>query len=308
MLLISAAPITVFMNSVRIAVAGIIVQYWGLDWLEGFTHFFEGWVIFIACILILFALARIMLIFNREKMGLAEALDLDTDGLAAQAARLRFVQASPAMITAAVLMMGASLGWQAMPERGTTHVARDSFALFPRQFGDWHQVGPKRLLSPDVARTLAADDYHAIMLRRSEAEPTVEFFAAWYADQSEGGVHSPEICLPGGGWEIAWLERSDLTQAMGSDTPYNINRAIIQKGETRMMVFYWFDQKGRKIAWDMAAKYWLLIDGIKTGRTDGALVRLTTVIQPDESDTAAEARLMQVLRQVDPRLSNFIPD
>jgi exosortase len=45
-LLISAAPITVFMNSLRIAVAGIIAQRYGTDWLEGFTHFFEGWVIF----------------------------------------------------------------------------------------------------------------------------------------------------------------------------------------------------------------------------------------------------------------------
>jgi len=76
-LLISAAPITVVMNSVRIAIAGYIVQYWGLDWLEGFTHFFEGWVIFLACILILFLLARVMLFFNAQKMSLPEALDLD---------------------------------------------------------------------------------------------------------------------------------------------------------------------------------------------------------------------------------------
>ena len=306
-LLISAAPITVFMNSVRIAIAGVIVQYWGLDWLEGFTHFFEGWVIFIACILLLFLLARIMLFFQPRKMGLAAALDLDTDGLGTQAARLRFVQASPAMITAAVLMMGAAIGWQAMPERGTTQVARDNFVLFPRQFGDWDQVGPKRLLSPDVAETLAADDYHAITLRRSASEPTVEFFSAWYTDQSQGGVHSPEICLPGGGWEIAWLERSDLTAAMSSDVPFNVNRAIIQKGETRMMVYYWFEQKGRKIAWDMAAKYWLLVDGVRTGRTDGALVRLTTPIDADETDAAADARLMDVLRSVDPALPRFIP-
>jgi exosortase len=53
-LLISAAPITVFMNSVRIAVAGIIAQEYGTDWLDGFTHFFEGWVIFITCVAILF--------------------------------------------------------------------------------------------------------------------------------------------------------------------------------------------------------------------------------------------------------------
>jgi exosortase D (VPLPA-CTERM-specific) len=306
-LLLAAAPITVVMNSVRIALAGWIANTWGAQHLEGFTHFFEGWVIFIACILILFLLARVMLFFNARKMGLAEALDLETDGLLTQAARLRFTQASGAMITTAVLMTCAVLSWQAVPDRSGLAVTRDSFRLFPRTIGEWRQDGPPRQLSESVAQVLGADDYHSIQLAKPGAAATVEFFSAWYADQSHGGVHSPEICLPGGGWEIAWLERTDLTSEMGWDTPFRINRAIIQKGETRMMVYYWFDQKGRKIAWDMAAKYWLLADGIRTGRTDGALVRLTTPIVPGESDAAAEARLKEVLHDVLPHLPRFLP-
>ena len=101
---------------------------------------------------------------------------------------------------------------------------------------------------------------------------------------------------------------ADLTAAMGSDVPFMVNRAIIQKGRTRMMVFYWFEQKGRKIAWDMAAKYHLMVDGIRTGRTDGALVRLTTPILQGEPDSAAEARLMDMMREVAGPLPRFIPD
>lgn len=306
-LLISAAPITVFMNSVRIAVAGVIVQYWGVDWLDGFTHFFEGWVIFIACILLLFLLARIMLFFNKEKMGLAEALDLETDGLVEQAGRLRHTRASTAMIASALLMVGAALAWQAMPARGGADVARDSFTVFPRQLGDWHQQGRPQRLSDSVATVLGADDYRSVSFGHADQPHTVEFFSAWYADQSQGGVHSPEICLPGGGWEIAWLERSDLTDMMGWDTPFMVNRAIIQKGETRMMVYYWFEQKGRKIAWDIAAKFWLLYDGVQTGRTDGALVRLTTTIGHNETDADADARLKDMLREVMEPLPRFIP-
>ncbi|MEM9636059.1 MAG: VPLPA-CTERM-specific exosortase XrtD [Pseudomonadota bacterium] len=306
-LLISAAPITVFMNSVRIAVAGVIVQYWGVDWLDGFTHFFEGWVIFIACILLLFLLARIMLFFNKEKMGLAEALDLETDGLVEQAGRIRHTRASTAMIASTLLVVAATLAWQAMPARGGTDVARDSFTVFPRQLGDWHQQGRPQRLSDSVATVLGADDYRSVSFGQADQPHTVEFFSAWYADQSQGGVHSPEICLPGGGWEIAWLERSDLTEVMGWDTPFMVNRAIIQKGETRMMVYYWFEQKGRKIAWDIAAKFWLLYDGVQTGRTDGALVRLTTTIGHNETDADADARLKDMLREVMGPLPRFIP-
>ena len=306
-LLLAAAPITVVMNSIRIAIAGVIVQRLGLDWLEGFTHFFEGWVIFLACILILFALARIMLFFNHEKMSLAEALDLETDGLLTQAARVRFTRASTSMITAAILMVGATLAWQVVPDRGVSTVARDNFSMLPRKFGDWSQVGAPRKLTARVESVLGADDYVSRNYQNPNAAATVEFFSAWYSDQSQGGVHSPEICLPGGGWEIAWLERSDLTKTMASDVPFNVNRAIIQKGETRMMVYYWFEQKGRKIAWDMEAKFWLLVDGIRTGRTDGALVRLTTPILRDETDSAAESRLMDMLQNSIGILPRFIP-
>ena len=306
-LLISAAPITVFMNSVRIAIAGYSVNTYGLEWIEGFSHFFEGWVIFVSCIILLFLLARIMLFFQPVKMGLAEALDLDTDGLWTQAMRIRLIEPSRALIFSALLVLAGATAWQLLPTRGETIIARDPFSLFPHQLGDWEQQGPRQFLSEGVLRNLAADDYHQVDLVNSQTGDGVGLFMAWYDDQSKGGVHSPEICLPGSGWEIAWLERTDITESMGSDTPFRINRAIIQKGEVRMMVYYWFEQKNRRIAWDFAAKFWLMVDGIRTGRTDGGLVRITTLIKNGESDAQAEARLHDVLEELQTPLPRFVP-
>jgi exosortase D (VPLPA-CTERM-specific) len=307
-LLISAAPITVFMNSLRIAAAGLIAQHYGTDWLDGFTHFFEGWVIFISCILILFLLAWALLFFHPEKMSLTQALDLETDGLATQAARIRLVQPSAALMTAAGIGLVALLSFQALPERTAQTIERDSFVLFPRSLGEWDQIGPRQRLEDSVAQGLGADDYLSVFLGRGLNEPQVGLFMAWYEDQSQGGVHSPEICLPGSGWEIAWLERSDIAAEMGTDTPFNINRAIIQQGDVRMMVYYWFQQGERRVAWDFAAKFYLLVDGIATGSTDGALIRLTTLISDREDDAAAEARLQGVLRGLMEPLPRFIPD
>ena len=307
-LLISAAPITVVMNSIRIALAGVIVQYYGLDWLEGFTHFFEGWVIFVACIVILFALARVLLMLLPQKMSLAEALDLDTDGLGTQAARIKYILPSPAMITVATLMVVASLAWLAVPERGGIQdIKRETFVTFPRKLGEWQQWGPTKRLERSVEGALQADDYHSITLVSPNHETSVEFFAAWYADQSQGGVHSPEICLPGSGWEIAWLERSDVTATFGTEDPFMMNRAIIQKGEHQMLVYYWFQQGDRRIAWDMAAKYWLMVDAIATGRSDGSMVRLTTPIERGESVEQAEARLDDATRSLIGVIPRFIP-
>lgn len=306
-LLLAAVPIAIVMNSIRIAVAGIIVQYYGDAWLEGFTHFFEGWVIFLACIMILFALAWLMLLLHPDHPSLTDALDLDVEGLGTQIARIRYVFPSAALVTAAGAMVVMVMALQAMPERGTTLQERDSFALFPRELDGWRQAGPREFLKPEVASTLGADDYHQVSFTKAGTDGHVGLFMAWYNDQSEGGVHSPEVCLPGSGWEIAWLERTDLSQALGTDLPFRVNRAIIQKGETRMMVYYWFQQKERRVAWDFAAKFWLMVDGVRTGRTDGALVRLTTPIARGEADANAEARLMEMLQAIQKPLPRFIP-
>jgi hypothetical protein len=50
-----------------------------------------------------------------------------------------------------------------------------------------------------------------------------------------------------------------------------------------------------------------MIDGATTGRTDGALVRLTTPILPGEADAEAEARLFDVLTTLQEPLPQFIP-
>ncbi len=306
-LLLAAAPITVVMNSVRIAVAGWIANNWGVSHLEGFTHFFEGWVIFMICILLLFGLAWIMLQINRQHTSLPEALDLDTTGFGTQIARLSLVQPSRTLIAAALIMVAGAVAWQAKPPINQVPVDRDPFALFPRSLGEW-QATPNAALSQAVEAVLGADDYYSATLRSPNHAITVDFFSAWYDDQSDGGTHSPEVCLPGSGWEIAWLERIDIAPELSLSVPFEINRAVIQKGQVRMIGYYWFEQQGRHIAWDMEAKFWLLVNGIFQGRTDGAMVRLLTPVGREETEEEAEERLKAVFLESLDVLPRFIPE
>jgi len=305
-LLISAAPITVLMNAVRIAIAGWIVNYYGLDHVEGFQHFFEGWVIFISCVLLLFGLARLMLFLHPARMSLAEALDLETDGLVTQAKRVRHIEPSKALIFAALLLTFGAMAWELSPERRHVTVGRESFSLFPRQLGEFRGGTPERL-SPAVAKTLGADDYYSASYSGLGSSPPVDLFIAWYNDQTKGGTHSPEICLPSAGWEIARLERIDIAPEAGLSEPFHLNRAVIQKGEARMIGYYWFEQHGRHIAWDYAAKFVLLWDGVTIGRTDGALVRILTPIAKGESEDHAEARLRKMFLNTLDVLPRFVP-
>ncbi len=305
-LLLAAAPITVFLNSVRIAIAGIIVQHVGVGWVDGFTHFFEGWVIFLASVMLLFLLAWIMLRLRRPRIGLVEALDLDTTGLGTQAMRLRLIEPSRALILAAVTTVTVAAVWQAVPAREEVVVIRDPFATMPSQLGDW-RAGPAISLDADVARILAADDYHATNLSRPGAPAPIDFFMVWYRDQMGGGVHSPEVCLPGGGWEIAQLEQIDKTEEFGGGQRFTLNRAIIQQGLERQLVYYWFEQQGQRTASGLQARFQLMVGKLTNGRNDSGMVRLITPILSNESEAEAEERLQSVLPHVLEPLPRFFP-
>src|SRR5262245_31933009 len=62
---LSTIPITILMNSFRIGLIGLMVNQWGPQSADGFLHFFEGWIIFLACAVLLLAevylLARFVL-------------------------------------------------------------------------------------------------------------------------------------------------------------------------------------------------------------------------------------------------------
>lgn len=303
-LLISAAPITIFMNAVRIALAGVIVDRYGAASVEGFSHFFEGWVIFVACIALLFALAWGMLFLRPDRPRLRDALDLDTEGLGAQAMRLQYLQPSKALVGSTLLVVLMAVTWQALPKRGVIPVDRDPFSLFPAQIDAW-QAGAQSPLDPSVAQILAADDYYSATLTRPDLPAPVDLFIAWYGDQNRGGVHSPEVCLPGGGWEIADLQQIDAPA--GAGTPFSLNRAIIQQGTQRVLVYYWFEQQGQRTASGLSAKMQLMLGKITNGRGDSAIVRLSTTIDGAAGIAAAEARLMDTTRALSGKLQRFIP-
>jgi hypothetical protein len=67
-------------------------------------------------------------------------------------------------------------------------------------------------------------------------------------------------------------------------------------------------RKDRRIAWGFIASVRLRVDGIPTGRSDRALARLTTVMRKDETEAEAEARLMDLMRELSPTLPRFIPE
>ena len=127
----------------------------------------------------------------------------------------------------------------------------------------------------------------------------------FYDKQTGGsGIHSPEVCLPSGGWEVSqWTELS--VPVKGGNIAFN--RALIRKGNGRQLVYYWFEQRGRRMTNDYKAKMVSIWDRMMIGRSDGGLVRLVTPLGPGEDPARGDARLSGFMNMVVPLLPDYFP-
>ncbi len=305
-LLLAAAPITVLMNSFRVGVIGILVNRYGIEQAEGFMHLFEGWVIFILCVLLLFGLAVLLQRTTRNPIPLADTIDMDFDGIAPAFSRIFGIRFSGGLIGAVLLTALASAAWVYTPSSGRVIVDREPFALFPRQIEGWS--GSTARIDADVEAVLAADDYLNATYSNLAEDQYVSMFVAYYKDQSSGsGIHSPEVCLPVGGWEIFSLKPYGVSLGGTPYGEFQVNRAVIQKGTSMQLVYYWFEQRGKRITNDVRAKLTVLQDSLVTGRADGALVRFVTPIGATEDPETADARLQRFMRTSLISLPRFVP-
>ncbi len=190
-----------------------------------------------------------------------------------------------------------------MVSREELRPPRRSFFDFPMQVGGWE--GRTAVMDPLYVKALRFDDY-LLADFRTEAAPAVNLYAAYYGSQKKGqSAHSPRTCIPGDGWEIASLKRLEIPE--GDRLPLAVNRVIIQKGEMRQVVFYWFQQRGRVLTNEYLVKFYLFWDALTKNRTDGALVRLTTVIPEGEDESLSDRRLAAFIKEARPLLDRYIP-
>lgn len=300
-----AAPLTVLLNSLRIGIVAILVNAYGIGQAEGFLHVFEGWVIFGAAIAILSLSAIALQRLTHDPKPLSQALDLDYRRFAPEARRLWQIAPSRALVLVIGLSALATAAWVSLPRLQTTLPERFAFATFPGRIGDWE--GLRRPLDPETETVLAATDYLNAVYAEPGDAPAVNLFVAWYADQTKGeGIHSPEVCLPVGGWEVSAFTPHRL--ALPGRAPFEVNRAIISKGLNRQLVYYWFDERGTPMISDWRAKLSVIADGVTRGRTDGALVRYVTPILQGEEVAEADARLTRFITSSLPRLRDYIPE
>lgn len=299
---LSTIPITILMNSLRIALTGVLVENYGAEQAEGMLHLLEGWVIFLFCMLLLIGVITLLARLSGHKdvfdrLELPEIAPRPSTGAWNSTLFLRNAVLSIVLLGSAGLFI----------QFGTSNVlkvpARERLAGLPSEFVGWRN-SPQEVNS-SVLEVLGADDFIITDLSNSAAEKFNLYIA--YLDMQRHGHswHSPRQCIPGGGWQITTHDIVPTTSASGET--YHYNRIIIENRGARQLLYYWYDQRGRRTANEFMMKALVVVDAIRIRRTDGAMIRIMTPIARDESVAVADTRLLGFMRELEPKLPTYIP-
>ena len=306
-LVVSTIPISIFTNSLRIASVGFLYQYWGPAVAEGFFHDFSGWFIFMFSFAILIIEMEILKRIFPQKMSL-EKQQSRTPAFPETQSSLNTYPDNSSLFTplrqphfwCAIICLGVTLSaTQGINFREKIPITK-SLNHFPLHLNGWS--GSTQLLEPKIIEALDFSSYTMIDYK-NQKDQHVNFYVAYYESQRKGeSIHSPASCLPGGGWAF---RQSGTVSIPYKNTHMQVNRALMQKGNVKQLVYYWFPQRGRNLTNAYQLKFFAFWDALTRQRTDGSLVRLITPIY--ESEQKAEERLLQFTEDVIPTLNTFLP-
>jgi len=290
-LLVSLIPASLIANSLRIALMGIFPSLQ-----EGFLHAFSGWLIFIFCFAFL---AMLNWVLNKLwPLALLTAQNAAKTKIKEDQTKVN-KSYTPYLLAALslVLVFGhiAKKVSQAQPVP-----LLQSFDKFPLQIGTWQ--GHRSYLDPAMVKVVGTDDYFEATYRDNAKRP-ISLWIGYFQSQNEkleSRIHSPLICLPGAGWKI--IESKIVEIAPGKP----VRALLMEQGERRQLVYYWYFQRGRWMASEYPTKLYMGLDGLLKHRNDGAIVRL---IAPEDIDgQSGRQRIVSFANLLSPILNQFIPE
>lgn len=178
-----------------------------------------------------------------------------------------------------------------------------SLRAFPEELSGWS--GTPVPLSKKEQEILNADDFASILFTKAATESSIFFFSAFYQHQTpEKNIHSPKNCLPGSGW--AMIDTKVITVPLeNGGKPERINQVVIQKGLSKQVVLYWYQERGRIFPNEYWGRFYLVKDALTLHRTDGALVRISASLEGSVDNTVQKE--LRFIRNLTPMLSEYIP-
>lgn len=207
------------------------------------------------------------------------------------------------VVLVVVLLLAGGLvvnGWAFL---GEATVVRKELVEFPKALNAWQQTGGDQRFDNATLSVLRASDY--LMRDYSTNDRVANLYIGYYASQRDGATyHSPLNCLPGAGWTMS--DPSRITITPEGRPAFVANKFMIQNGDHKELLIYWYQGRGRAVASEYWGKIYTVFDSVRLRRSDGAMVRVMIPVGKSEADAAQAAA--DLAASASQALPAFIPD
>ena len=161
---------------------------------------------------------------------------------------------------------------------------------------------------PAAQHSLLVGAAHAAAIAAFFVFDLKQYFSLDYFKSQRAGraPHSPKNCLPGNGWV---KEKNSIitVQVPGRAEPIEAQYYLVQRGESKSVVIYWYQSHGRVVADEYTAKYFVVADAIRYNRTDTALVKFTVPAGPEGAERASEIAI-DAVKEFFPAVAAALPN
>jgi EpsI family protein len=193
-----------------------------------------------------------------------------------------FLKSKSALAVTLLLLAQAAVLYSSV--RPENVPASQPLASLPQALGPWIFT-EEGVVDDETRDVLKADDLLLRSYRDSSTGHGASLYVAAFRSLRNGKApHSPKNCLPGAGW--TQLSSDDYSIDVGQAQPIMVNRYVVQHGDERDLVLYWYQSRDRVVASEYTAKFWVVADAMRLNRTDTALVRVVTPISNGDADGA----------------------
>jgi EpsI family protein len=141
--------------------------------------------------------------------------------------------------------------------------------------------------------------------------PMLLYIGYHATQQGAHGIHLPTVCLPGSGWTP--ISASEAPVTVGTET-FKVNRYILEKSGHLILVYYWFQGRGKVTSGETDLKMHSYRDALLHQRDEEALARIvvpvtdakidmlvgTTGLHPDTLATRFAAEVIPTLQKALP--------
>lgn len=302
-LVVSTIPLAVLMNSLRIAVTGILTEKWSPQTAEGFFHAFSGWLIFIVALAGLFIMNFFLNMLVPEETVQDDKTGEEKVGTEKRKGGDILKNNGPVLLSGAMLfgvfLLSLSVG-------GIPPVTlAKGIDEFPLVINEWH--GRKNLVDPEIIERSGAEEAFEANYVKGGIE-FVNLYIGYRGSaflESENFFHIPDICLPSAGWTTFHKSTRPIDMH-----PYfikfRVKELVTEKLHGKNLVYYWF-QTNKRVAHNVDLnRLHLAIHAILRDNTPDVFVRVITSVGRKEALSSAQERLDRFVREMEPVLTKFL--